>query len=167
MQQTNQKARCLEPGAMHGVQVECTVLPQLGAKKTGSGGGASGPITVQVPLYICAQHSQPAPGASSSARTDGQAAPGAAPAGGPTSPMCTANGTCSSTVLPSGIAPETSLRQQQQRSVRGSRGGSSKRKRRAAEDEGSRADEAGPSGGDRAAKHHKPDLQLLQDELVR
>ena len=154
--------------AMHGVQVECTVLPQLGAKKTGSVRGASGPITVQVPLSICLQDSDPAPGASSPVQTDGQRAQWAAASGGTASPMCTDNGTQPDTVSLSGVAPEVSL-QQQQLLGRGSRGGSAKRRKRAAEEvvEGGREVEAGPSGIERVTKHHKPDLQLLQDELLR
>lgn len=153
---------------MHGVQVECPLLPELGAKKTGSVRGALGPITVQVPLSITVQDAHLPHGASSSLHTDGQPAPGAAPSNGPTSSMCTANGADAGTVLTSGAADDVSL-QQQQLLGRGSRGGSTKRRKRAAEegDEGGRADEAEPSGVARATKHHKPDLQLLQDELLR
>lgn len=161
-------AACFEAAAMHGVQVECSLLPELGAKKTESVRGASGPITVQVPLSISVQDAQVPLRASSSVHTDGQSARGAASSNGPTSSMCTANDASSGTVLTSNVALEVSL-QQQQLLGRGSRGGSAKRRKRAAEeeDEGGRADEAGPCGVGRARKHYQPDLQLLQDELLR
>lgn len=157
-----------EPADVCGIQVECSVLPQLGAKKRESVRGASGPITVQVPLSICAQETEFGFGTSSSVYMDGQAAlgPGAGPSSGPTSPMLTANGTHSGAVSPNSV---TSSEVVLQLSGRGSRRGSGKRRKRAAEGtlEAGKTEQAGASGTGRASKQHKPDLQLLQNDLLR
>lgn len=146
------------------LQVECSVLPELGAKKRGSSRGAIGPITFQVPLSICLE---PA----SALHIDGQAALGAGAAShGPASHMLTDNATQPHAASPSVDASEEVTPYPNQASVRSSRSKSNgKRRKRAAEeaDEVGKAEEAGPSGGARASKQQKPDLQPLQDELLR
>lgn len=152
------------------LQVECSVLPELGAKKRGSVGEASGPITFQVPLSICLQDSPPSPEPVSAPHMDGQAGQGAGAAShGPTSHMLTVNGNHPHAASPSGDASEVTP-YPTQASVRSSRSKSnSKRRKRAAEDpdDVGKAEQAGPSGGARASKQQKPDLQPLQDELLR
>ena len=152
------------------LQVECSVLPQLGAKKQGTDRGALGPITVQVPLSICLQDSLSGPDPTSASHMDGQAALGAGAGGssGPALPILTANGTHVSEPLPIRAAPEGTVHAKQA-SVRGSRGGSRNRRKRAAEEiaEAGTAEQAGASEAGRASKQHKPDLSLLQDDLLR
>ena len=149
------------------LQVECSVLPQLGAKKQGSDRGASGPITIQVPLSICLRDSPSGPDPTSALHMDGQASLGVGPGAStnPTLSILTAKGTHIDTSLPDSVASESAL----QASVRGSRGGSSRRRKRATEatDAAGNAELAGASEDGRASKQHKPDLLLLQDKLLR
>lgn len=163
------------------LQVECSVLPELGAKKKSTPvRGASGPISIQVPLLITAQDSASPPGTSASALGDWQAVPGpgvlapshgvavstAEPASSSQSVMTTGTG------LPSGAYPgEASPEgvQQNQMSARSTRAGKNKRKVRSAEETHAAAvaDVAEPAGLGNGSKHHKPDLQPLQDAILR
>ena len=151
--------------------MECSVLPELGAKKQGSVGGALGPITFQVPLSICPQDPPPRLEPVSAPRMDGQAALRAKAAShGPDSHMLTDNGTHPHAASPSVDASEEVTPYPNQASVRSSWSkSSSKRRKRVAEEteEVGEAEEAGPSGVARASKQRKPDLQPLQDELLR
>lgn len=153
------------------LQVECSVLPELGAKKRGSPGGALGPITFQVPLSICLQDSPPGPGPVLAPHMDEQAALVAGAASrGPISHTLTDTGSHPQAASPSVDASEEVTLHPEQASVRSSRSKSnSKRRKRAAEEaeEVGKAEEAGPSGGARASKQQKPDLQPLQDQLLR
>lgn len=145
------------------LQVECSVLPQLGAKKQGSEKGASGPITVQVPLSICLQDSPPGPDPTSALHMGGQAAlgVGAGASSDPALPMLTANGPHVGKPSPSCVASEGTAHPKQ--APVGSR---SKRKKRPADAAG-KAEQAGASEAKRASKQHKLDLSLLQDDLLR
>lgn len=149
------------------LQVECSVLPQLGAKKQGSDRGASGPITVQVPLSICLQDSSSRPDPTLELHMDGQAALGPGASSGPALPMLTANGSHVRKPLPSSVASEGTVHPKQA-SVRGSRKGSRNRRKRGAEEvaEAGVAEQAGASDAGRASKQHKPDWSL-QDDLLR
>lgn len=146
-------------------QVECSVLPQLGAKKQGSDKGAAGPITVQAPLSIRLQDSPSGLDPTSALPIDGQTALALDASRDCALSMLTANG--GGSVL-SSVASDSTVHRKQA-TVRGSRGGSSKRKKRAADatDGASKAEQAGGSEAGRASKQHKPDLSLLQEDLLR
>ena len=163
------------------MQVQCSVLPELGAKKSTSVRGASGPVNIEVPLLITPQDSSSVPGTSASALGDWQAVPEpgtlaplralAVSAADPTNSAQSATPADIDSLSEALFLEGASAvgMQQEQVPARGTRAGRNKRKLQSAKETHAAAvaDVAESSGVDTGSKRHKPDLQPLRDVILR
>ena len=158
--------------------MDYSILPELeDLKKKGTVRGATGPVVVEAPLTISVQHSytvpgttQPVPGLSDLAGGDDRSAVITTAGEANNLQSVFANGCNPDDLSGSSVTAEV-MPGQKQSSARGTRGGRNKRKKQAVEDAnaGTAAvtGAAAASGQQNGAKHYKPDLQPVTDNIFR